>query len=207
MKKEIWFGIGGMVVGVLVVSLFSSATPFRSMMWGGNYPNNQTSSRTAGMANSIDRHFIEQMIPHHDGAIAMAKLALAKATHPEIKTLSGAIIEAQEREIRDMQDWYRAWFGKDVPKGTVSMMNGGMMSQGGMHMGGQEDMQALENAADFDRAFIEQMIPHHQLAIMMAQMLESGSDRPEMLTLADNIIESQAKEIKDMQDWYQRWYK
>ena len=39
-----------------------------------------------------------------------------------------------------------------------------------MHMGGKEDMTDLENTSDFDKAFIEQMIPHHQLAIMMAQM-------------------------------------
>ena len=82
-----------------------------------------------------------------------------------------------------------------------------MMSGGGMHMGGLEDMQVLENATDFDKAFIEAMIPHHQLAIMMAQMLLSGTNRPEMLSLANNIIESQSKEIKEMQSWYQSWYK
>ena len=80
------------------------------------------------------------------------------------------------------------------------------MSQGGMHMGGREDMSALENAVDFDKEFIEQMIPHHQLAIMMARMLESGTGRPEMLELAGNIIESQSQEIQKMQGWYQDWY-
>ena len=68
-------------------------------------------------------------------------------------------------------------------------------------------MKTLENASDFDRAFVEQMIPHHQLAIMMAQMLESGTNRPEMLQLAKNIIKSQSEEIKLMQSWYTIWYK
>lgn len=86
-------------------------------------------------------------------------------------------------------------------------MGGGMMSQSGMHMGGQEDMTALENAPDFDKAFIEEMIPHHQLAIMMANMLQSGTNRPEMQQLAKNIIESQSKEIQQMQTWYTQWYK
>ena len=75
-----------------------------------------------------------------------------------------------------------------------------------MHMGGQEDMTTLQNANDFDRAFIEAMIPHHQLAVMMAQMLRSGTNRPEMLFLANNIIESQSKEIQEMQSWYRSWY-
>lgn len=38
------------------------------------------------------------------------------------------------------------------------MMDGGMMSESGMHMGGQEDMKALETAPDFDKAFLEAML-------------------------------------------------
>ena len=81
-----------------------------------------------------------------------------------------------------------------------------MMSGSGMHMGGQEDMKALETAADFDKAFLEAMVPHHQLALMMVQMLEAGTNRPEMIQLAKNITVSQSKEIKDMQGWYTEWY-
>ena len=86
------------------------------------------------------------------------------------------------------------------------MMGGGMMSGSGMHMGGEEDMKTLETATDFDKAFLEAMIPHHQLALMMVQMLESGTNRPEMIELSKNITVSQSKEIKDMQSWYQEWY-
>lgn len=213
MKKEILFGIVGVVVGVVLVSLFSSGTPFASMMRGGDYSNNFSnvnspiSGSTAGMVNNIDRHFIEQMIPHHDGAIAMAELALEKSKRSEIKTLAGAIITAQNKEIIDMTSWYKNWYGKDVLNGNTGMMGGGMMSRGGMHMGGQEDIKALEVATDFDKAFIEGMIPHHQMAIMMANMLQSGTNRPEMQQLAKNIISSQAKEIEQMQGWYKNWYK
>jgi uncharacterized protein (DUF305 family) len=82
-----------------------------------------------------------------------------------------------------------------------------MMSQGGMHMGSTQDIEALKNAPDFDKAFIEQMIPHHQMAIMMARMLESGTGRLEMQQLAKNIINSQDQEIQQMQEWYTTWYK
>jgi uncharacterized protein (DUF305 family) len=207
MKKEILFGILGIVLGIVGVSLFSSSAQSRPMMFGANNSDSSTSNKVTGMMNNIDEHFIEQMIPHHEGAIDMAKLALTKATRPEIKTLAGEIIEAQNKEIVDMQSWYKSWFSKDVSKASVGMMGGGMMQGSGMHMGGKEDMTILEKAVDFDKAFIEGMIPHHQLAIMMAQMLKSGTSRPEMLTLANNIIESQSKEIKQMQDWYKNWYK
>ncbi|OGI90432.1 hypothetical protein A2911_01695 [Candidatus Nomurabacteria bacterium RIFCSPLOWO2_01_FULL_40_15] len=208
MNSKILIGIGGGVAfGVIITLLLSSTGQPGSMMWGINSSNSTTPGKTVGMMNGIDEHFIEQMIPHHDGAIAMANLALQKAKRPEIKNLAQDIISAQEKEITEMQNWYKNWFGKDVLKGSFAMMEGGMMSGSGMHMGGQEEVQALEDATDFDKAFIESMIPHHQLAIMMAQMLKAGTDRPEMLALAENIIESQSKEILEMKNWYKSWYK
>lgn len=60
----------------------------------------------------FDQRFIEAMIPHHEGAIAMAKDAQQKAEHQEIKTLSGEIITAQEGEITQMQQWLKDWFGQ-----------------------------------------------------------------------------------------------
>lgn len=203
------FGVGGVVLGVIIVLLLSNISGYRGMMYGNNFRSNGGvfGDRVGGDINRMDSHFIEQMIPHHEGAIDMATLALTKATHPEIKTLAIAIIEAQNKEIVDMKSWYKDWFDADVPKANTSRMGGGMMSGRGMHMGGTEDMSALENASDFDKAFIEGMIPHHQLAVMMAQMLKAGTNRPEMLTLANNIIESQTKEIEQMQGWYNTWYK
>src|SRR3989338_2369968 len=97
------------------------------MMFGGRNSNYYKFDKSAGMMNNIDKHFIEQMIPHHDGAIAMADMALLKATRPEIKILATAIIEAQSSEIKEMQGWYKDWFGKNVPEVSLSMM-GGMMS-------------------------------------------------------------------------------
>ncbi len=200
-NNKIGFVIGGIVVG-LILGMFISP-----MMRGGSTVTKtvQDSTTNAVTANALDKHFIEQMIPHHEGAIAMANLALEKAKRPEIKALAQAIVGAQESENQQMKSWYKDWFGKDVPKGSAMM--GGMMSQGGMHMGGSEDLTALRTAQDFDKAFIEQMIPHHQMAIMMANMLESGSNQPEMQQLAKNIISSQTKEIQQMQGWYAAWYK
>lgn len=192
------------MIGLLLATLFTSTIfPYRNGGFGMmGWKNN---SATSQVASNIDKHFIEQMIPHHEGAIAMANLALEKAKRPEIKTLAQAIVSAQESENQEMKSWYKDWFGKDVPQGNTII--GGMMSQGGMHMGSSQDIDELRNSSDFDKEFIEQMIPHHQMAIMMARMLESGTVRPEMQQLAKNIINSQAKEIQQMQGWYSVWYK
>ncbi|MFM2357619.1 MAG: hypothetical protein RJA61_356 [Candidatus Parcubacteria bacterium] len=153
------------------------------------------------MMNNIDRYFIEQMIPHHEGAIEMAELALQKAKQPEVKSLANGIIEAQQKEITDMKGWYKQWFGIDVPVVGQHMMNGQMMS-GMNHMDSMSgDMETLKNAKDFDFEFVQQMIPHHEMAVMMAQMLQGSTDQTEMKILADNIITSQRREIDMMRLW------
>ncbi|GIV87518.1 MAG: hypothetical protein KatS3mg055_0036 [Chloroflexus sp.] len=59
----------------------------------------------------FDRRFLEAMIPHHEGAVAMARDALQKAEHAEIRELAQAIITAQEAEIVQMKQWL-AEFGR-----------------------------------------------------------------------------------------------
>lgn len=212
-NNKIWYGIIGIVIGLLLAGAFYPMMRyggFGMMGWGNNSPYSQRAGSSKQASDAIDRHFIEQMIPHHDGAIAMASLALQKAKRPEIKALATDIISAQTAEIENMKDWYSKWFGRTVPAAgleTGGMMNGGMMAQGGMHMGGQEDIDTLKNAADFDKTFIEQMIPHHQLAIMMANMLQYGTARPEMEQLAEDILDSQSEEIRQMRVWYNEWYR
>ena len=57
----------------------------------------------------FDLAFLDAMIPHHTGAVAMAKEARTKSERAEIKTIADQIIKAQESEIKKMQDWKTAW--------------------------------------------------------------------------------------------------
>jgi uncharacterized protein (DUF305 family) len=171
------------------------------MTWGSSTPSPRSHMMPDGsmMSQNIDQHFIVQMIPHHEGAIEMAKVALERSKRPEILTLANSIIDAQQKEIDDMRAWYQAWFGSAPPQGGMGMM----------HMGGMEGDTAVlasVSEAEFDREFLQQMIPHHEMAIMMAQMLQSSTQREEMKTLADDIITSQAREIDMMRGWLTGWY-
>lgn len=84
------------------------------------------------------------------------------------------------------------------------------MGHGGMGMqtmGMEGDLDKLKSAPDFDLEFITQMIPHHEMAVMMARMLSASTERKEMQKLADDIITSQSKEIEMMKSWYDAWSK
>ncbi|MEO7795627.1 MAG: DUF305 domain-containing protein [Thermoanaerobaculia bacterium] len=58
--------------------------------------------RSMPAGDGYDAMFIQMMVPHHEAAIRMAKEALDKAQHPEIKALAQEIINAQQREIDTM---------------------------------------------------------------------------------------------------------
>ncbi len=64
---------------------------------------------TAASGKDFDSLFVQMMIPHHEGAVAMAKDALTKAEHVQIKKLAEGIIKAQEGEIKTMENWKTNW--------------------------------------------------------------------------------------------------
>ncbi|MEK7096197.1 MAG: DUF305 domain-containing protein [Patescibacteria group bacterium] len=98
-------------------------------------------------------------------------------------------------------------------QGTMRMM--GMSSQiiDRMYPSGHEQMSMAEMSAqlknksgdDFDKAFIEMMIAHHQGAIDMAQLADGRVQHDEIKKLSEAVIETQTKEINDMQQWQQDW--
>lgn len=158
-------------------------------------------SGTPMSAEEMDLGFIDSMIPHHQSAIDMAEVALEQAEHEEIKELAQAIIDAQQAEIDQLEQWRDQWF----PGAPVSSGMPGMENMTGMSMS-DSDMQMLRDADPFDKAFIDMMIPHHESAIAMAHAIQETTQRPELQELADAIITAQESEIAQMRAWRAEWY-
>jgi uncharacterized protein (DUF305 family) len=161
---------------------------------------------------SADARFIVMMIPHHQGAIEMSKLALTRARRPEITALAQRIITSQRQEIVQMSQWYRQWYGRDVPAWSVDagMGMGPGMGRGfgrGWGMPGMStSLEVLKTAPDFDRAFIEQMIPHHRMGVMMASHAQWNSQHPQLRALEAAMVRVQSEEIEQMAQWYRQWF-
>ena len=146
--------------------------------------------------NAADVEFAQGMIPHHEQALEMADMAVAKATSPAIKDLAATIKQAQGPEIITMRGWLDAWGEKaEGPggHGTDMEMPGGMMSD--------EEMDELEKAigAAFDRLFLTMMVRHHKDALEMAKSELDEGTYPPAKTLASQITTSQAAEIDQME--------
>ena len=147
-----------------------------------------------------DERFIDAMVPHHQGAIEMAQVALENAEHPEILALAEEIVAAQETEIGQLKAIKQEQFGTS----EVSM---DMMSAEEMEgMGMASDPQELANQDPFDKAFIDNMIPHHESAIAMAQVVLEESENPEIREIAEAIVDAQEREIEQMRSWRDEWY-
>jgi uncharacterized protein (DUF305 family) len=96
---------------------------------------------------------------------------------------------------------------KTSEEGMKPMMGNGHM--GSMMNGGAGEgqmMGSFDEEEPFDLQFIDQMIMHHQGAIMSSEHMISDSDRPELRQLAENIQESQSEQIEQMQEWRGEWY-
>lgn len=149
-----------------------------------------------------DRTFIANMIAHHEGAVAMAQLALTNAEHQELKDMANDIISAQNGEISQMKSWQQSW-------GYPSSSSDSMMDHSAMGM--MNEMAGMENdlkgktGDDFDKAFIEQMIMHHQGALDMAAPGEKNAKHQEVKDLTKAIVTAQTKEIKQMKQWQKDW--
>jgi uncharacterized protein (DUF305 family) len=162
---------------------------------------------SGGMAKQMVMHngkfsekaFIDAMVPHHQGAVAMAQVALENAEHEEFKELSRNIVSTQQDEIEELKSIKKEEFGtSEVP-----------MEMSSTEMRGMGVMMAPQTLADenpFDEAFIETMIPHHQSAIEMARVAKAESENPRVRELAQNIVSAQKGEIEQMQRWRERWY-
>ena len=135
-----------------------------------------------------NQNFIENMTPHHMEAINTSYIVQATTLDPELKQFASSVITNQSKEVLEMKNSYKQLFNKDYVDNTsyapmMTKMNG---------LGGSA----------LDRAYIEGMVAHHTGAVQMAQKMLTIKDiKPELLTLSNNIIKDQIKEIEILNGW------
>lgn len=132
----------------------------------------------------FDVAFLSQMIAHHEAAVQMAKDALKGAAKAETRQEAQTVIDAQTKEIAQMTRWLKDWYNAAPDASQQALV--------------RDDMKAMMSMpASTDRMFFEMMIPHHQGAINMSNLVPERSERAEVKRLAQEIIVAQKKEIEN----------
>ncbi|MFE7631367.1 DUF305 domain-containing protein [Kocuria sp. NPDC057446] len=149
-----------------------------------------------------DVMFAQMMIPHHEQAVDMSEMLLAKDDVPaEVAGLARQVADAQGPEIERMHRMLETWGEQPLAdSGDMAGMDHGSGS-GMSGMMTPEDLQALEAAegADAARLYLEQMTVHHEGAVEMARDQVENGRNAQAVELARQVVEDQEAEIAEME--------
>jgi len=158
----------------------------------GNTSSDSSSSSESAVFNDQDVMFAQMILPHHEQAVEMSDMFIAKgdSVNSDVLALAETIKDEQGPEIDQLSHWLDDW-GQDTSASMDHSMDG-MMSE--------SDMTALDDAegAEASRLFLEQMTEHHKGAVDMAQQEVDGGENPDAVEMAKNIVESQTAQIDQM---------
>jgi uncharacterized protein (DUF305 family) len=161
----------------------------------------QGSAPATAAPNDTDVTFTQNMIPHHQQAIEMAKLVDSHTQRPQLRTLADRIAATQGQEVTLLQGWLQEWGKPATPAG---MDHGGMQMPGMMNETDMRQLIATKHDG-FDLMFLDMMAAHHQGAIDMATTELRDGALPEVKQLAQQIIDTQQTEIDRFRQWQKEW--
>jgi uncharacterized protein (DUF305 family) len=150
----------------------------------------------------FDIAWMSQMIEHHKGAVEMAKSVLENGKKDLVKKAAQRIVDAQSKEIKQLNRWLKTWYDAAPDKAQMALMRSDMKGMMATAMG---DMPGMNISADPDKSFLEGMIPHHQSVVDMGQLALKKAARPELKTFARGVITDQSKEIAQYKAWLKTW--
>lgn len=157
-----------------------------------------SSSDASAKFNDTDVMFAQMMIPHHEQAVEMAKLAATRAGSSEVKALASKIEGAQGPEITTMKGWLKDWNAPSDGSSMGGMDHSGHDMEGMMSDSEMSDLESKSGDA-FDQVFLSMMIEHHSGALGMAKSEIADGENPEAIALAKTIESTQQAEIKQME--------
>jgi uncharacterized protein (DUF305 family) len=148
-------------------------------------------SMMGSSAVDSEPEYLAEMVAHHREAVAAAR-ELARSDRPQMRAFGESIVETQSAQIEQMTSWLNQWY----PDASTTVDYQPMMH----HLSGL-------SGDRLDRAFLQDMIGHHMVAVMLSQhLLWRGPDHDDVAQLAWSIRDDQHAEIFQMQRWLGQWF-
>ena len=142
--------------------------------------------------SSSEAEYLVEMIPHHEEAVRSAT-ELARSPRAAMREFGEDIVRTQSAQIDQMREWLDAWYPDQREDTAYRPM--------------MRDLSRLTGDA-LDQAFLEDMVGHHMMAVMMSQhlLVDGTSIRAEVDGLARRISDEQRAEIRQMRRWLATWF-
>ena len=148
--------------------------------------------------------FLAEIIPHHRAAIEMSQLELERGVSPDIRTHAENIIANQQHQIDQFTRRLEEWYGltpeeamAQVPAEAQEEMK--ILEEETQMM--IEELSAVEAGEDFDVAFVQKMIPHHNSGIIEFLEPQSRAVHPQLRVAATAGITTQQAQVADFRTW------
>lgn len=138
-----------------------------------------------------DGQFVPMMIKHHEEGIAMARMEEQRGSAASVKALAKSIRESQERDLPELKAHAAHATGTDAKTSTAQ--HAPMMDE--MSKATMTRLKAASGAA-LDRAFVEEMITHHQIAISV--MEGAKLQNAELKKLSEKMLAGQRRELAEL---------
>lgn len=192
--------LSGLALTLTAFSVFSNS-PIVQPGAPGELPRELSAKEAIEVADTrytaSDAQFMRDMIPHHQQALEMSRLAPDRTNSPELLEIAGKIEAAQGDEIAFMEQWLTSR-SESIDQ---SHAHTGHHTMKGMATEAQMAALAAASGVEFDRQFLSLMIGHHEGAIGMVEALmeQPGSAYdPTLFEFTTDISNDQSKEIELM---------
>jgi len=159
-----------------------------------------------GGAKPVEMAFLTSMVHHHETAIEMADIAKKRGQSPFVKGLAGNIVATQENEMEQMRSIYQRLFNAKLEPDPMGHDGLGLTAEEAGMTHSPATNATLLGADPFDRAFVDEMEPHHTGAVKMAEVVLESTEDAELRKLAEGIVSTQEREIEEMNSFREQKY-
>jgi uncharacterized protein (DUF305 family) len=177
-----------------------------TLVAGGCGGDNGGTSGASEQDRKVEQAFLAGMAHHHETAIEMARIAETRGEDPFIKTLAEEIVTTQAREVGQMKKIHERLFDGPLKPDPGAHDGLGLSAEEAGMTHTPRTNEILESANPFDRAFVDEMVPHHRGAIKMAKVVLASTRDASLKTLANSIVTTQETEVKAMDSFRTRKY-
>ena len=194
---------GALLAGTLALAGCSGDSGHEGMSGMSESPSAGASATasddTTAQVDDADVALAQGMLPHHEQAVEMARLAADRAADPRVQDLAARIEAAQAPEIKTLSGWLDAWGAEATGSSGTDHGSTGHGDTGGMMT--TEDMATLAGASgtEFDRMFLEMMTAHHSGAVQIAETEIAVGENPDAIAMAEDVRDTQNAEIAEVE--------